>query len=195
MSALLIRTGGKWASTTRAGAVRYGGMSHPFGTPPASGEYVDESFPFPNPTLPNNDDGQRSNLGTVFSANTAGSWIGNRVFTPSVALIDITVLAVGGSPVAELARRTATAPAIGTWVDILFQTAVPVVPAASYLAVLSAVRYAAVGGAGMAWPYSTAHLATAATTPSRWAWGPIGTVPVNATTSGYLVSPIVRFPK
>ncbi|BCJ45331.1 hypothetical protein GCM10010168_86000 [Actinoplanes ianthinogenes] len=191
MTAAKTRTGGAWVDSTKVAKVRVGGVWVDYG--PSGGGTVTERFSYPTPPgLPNNDEAQRLNLGVLWSASASGSWIGNQVYTPSsVMLPDMTALAFTGST--ELARKTATSPSVGQLVDILFDTPVAITASVTYQAAYSAVRYAATAGGSMTWPYTTAHMATGSGTPSRFAAGPVGTVPTNASAAGYHVTPIVQF--
>lgn len=185
---------GGWVDSTLAGIVQYGGERVAFG-PPAGGGYTEESFTFPAPDLPNNDDGAFAVLGTAFVPAADGEWIGNWIFTSTAAPSELTALAFNENTGEELARSaTLTSVPAGQKATLLFTTPAPVVAGINYLAVYRAPKYAASGGGGMAWPYTTANMTTFTTNPSRWAYGALGLFPTNSSGAGYQVSPIVRFP-
>lgn len=187
-----ISTGAGWVDSTLAGEVQYSGQRVAFG--PAAG-YTEEIFAFPAPDLPNNDDAAFAVLGTAFSSSLDGSWVGNQVFTSTTAPSELTTLAFNENTGVELGRSPtlATVPA-GQLVTVLFETAVSLVAGINYLAVYRAPKYAATGSDAMVWPYSTVRLTTFTVNPSRWGYGSLGFFPVNSSTAGYQVSPIVRFP-
>jgi hypothetical protein len=157
-----------------------------------SGGTVDEAFAIPTPpTIPDTDEAVRLNLGLLWTPSSSGSWIGNRIYTSSVALVDIYALAFQGS--SELERKQVLAPAVGASIDIMFDDPPPVVAATTYLAAYSVIRYAASGSGAVSWPYTTAHMSSGSGSPSRFASGPVGTVPSGVSGATYHVSPIVRF--
>lgn len=189
-----IRQGGQWVDSALTGEVQYGGQRVAFG-PPAGGGYTEEVFTFPAPDLPNNDDGAFAVLGTAFTPSADGSWVGNQVFTSTSAPSELTTLAFNENTGEELGRSaTLVSVPAGQLVTVLFGAAVPVVAGINYLAVYRAPKYAASGSGAMSWPYTTARLTTFTVNPSRWGYGALGFFPVNSSTAGYQVSPIVRFP-
>jgi hypothetical protein len=193
MTAVKVRIGGAWVESNLTARARIGGAWVDYGP---GGGTVTERFTYPTPpSLPNNDESQRLNLGVVWSATASGSWIGNQVYTPNVALPDMTVLAfnAGTSEEFALARTLIPTPAVGSLVDMLFTTAVPITASVNYLAAYSAVRYAATTSGLMTWPYTTTHMSTGSGTPSRFAAGVVGTVPSISSAASYHVSPIVVF--
>jgi hypothetical protein len=189
MTAFRVRVGGAWVDSSAVAKVRIGGAWIDYGP---GGGTVTERFTYPTPPgLPDVDESTRLNLGILWSATASGSWTGNRIYTPSTALPDMTALAFNGST--ELARKTATSPAAGALVDILFDTPIAITASVTYQAAYSALRYAATGSGSLSWPYTTTHMATGSGTPSRFAAGPIGTVPSSSSAASYHITPIVVF--
>jgi hypothetical protein len=191
MATAKLRRGGAWVDADLTGQVRIDGAWVDFGA--GGGPTVDESFTFAAPTLPDIDESQRVNLGTLFAVTATGEWRGVEVFTSSVALADVWGLAFNGDTATELERKQVISPGVGQLVTILFDDPPTVVAGVNYLATYSAIRYAATEGANMTWPYTTAHMYTASSLGSRFDAGPVGTVPTQVSGAGYHVSPIVRF--
>lgn len=188
-----IRVGGAWADSSLEGRIRFGGAWVDFG--PAGTAYEEEIFSFPAANLPDNDDGAFAVLGTAFTPSADGEWVGNRVFTSATAPSELTTLAFNENTGTELGRSaTLTTVPAGQLVDVMFTVPVAIVNGINYLAVYRAPKYAATGGGGMSWPYTTARLTSFTTNPSRWGYGALGFFPVNSSSAGYQVSPIVRFP-
>lgn len=191
MSAAQVRIGGVWVEVETVGEAWFSGVAVPFG--PDAG-YVEEVFTFPATNLPDNDDGAFAVLGTAFTPSADGEWVGNRVFTSATAPSELTTLAFNENTGTELGRSaTLTTVPAGQHVDVMFTDPVDIINGINYLAVYRAPKYAANGG-GMSWPYTTARLTSFTTNPSRWGYGALGFFPINSSSAGYLVSPIVRFP-
>lgn len=192
MTTAKLRRGGAWIDADLTGQVRIGGAWVDFGA--GGGPTVDESFTFAAPTLSDIDESQRVNLSTLFAVTATGEWLGVEVFTSTATLTDIWGLAFNGDTATELERKQLLSPGVAQLVTIMFDDPPTVVAGVNYLAAYSVIRYAATQAVNMAWPYTTAHMYTAASLSSRFDPGPLGTVPTQVSGAGYHVSPIVRFP-
>lgn len=157
--------------------------------------FVDEAFVFPPPPVENRNlnDGQELTLGLVWGTTAEGTWIGNRIYTPTSVVDVIRAAAYNLDSSSLLGSKMMSTPATDRLVDIIFDEPLTVLPGVNYLAAYhSTAAYVATPSPGQTWPVTTAHLYTPSSAIGRWRYGSMG-LPENSTNSHYHVSPIVRF--